>query len=1317
MKIRDIQIDGFGVWSGLSVDSLPSSMVVFYGPNEAGKTTLMQFLRAMFYGYTPDRRARYLPPVYGGKPGGIMRVTGPGGGYEIARRAQLDSESTSGQLTVTSSDGVSQGQHRLSTLLGNVDERIFSNVFAIGLRELQELNTLDDTAAADELYKLSSGLDRVSLVDVIRKLKSARTQIVSPDSEKGQMQAIMLRRDKLREELDQLNNRSRRWSELASIRKSQQKEIQELRTRIETLTLEAKSLEISMQAREPWKQRAQLRENVRLLNARLDLPDDAELKLKKLHEEIDEKRLALEELKEQRNGIRREADALPLNKGVMKLATRIDVANEQGPWIAALQKQIHQLTTQVDEARDELLENAKRLGLSDEDCESLLNDKRIANLPDLSSQAIAQLAGPAKDVRQFQVRLKQAKVQIEKERKEVDKLNEKVQHFLELRQQPDLNTALGSQQVILNNLRKLAQIDERIDKLAKHRKELDNEAVDLATYQTLPIERIFGFGILFVAGGSLMSIGLLTLVTDFAEGFISQSSATFMFFIGMFLLTMWYIWTQMEQRTAVGDLGDCESQIDGLVSQIRKTQAEREEVAKLLPEHGGPVDQRIREAETELTNLETLLPVCHNLEAAQMRLKSATREAKESSEGLKSGMQSWKRTLHNLGLAESLSPKSIRMMAEGYESLVQSRRRLKAREDELEQRKIELTAIDAKVDALLRQVMSLSGASASMLRGKSVQAEPPALPNARTNNSSTGNRPVLKNPGNSSRPDRQQEQPRQQSLTSANAPQSFSSATPGYDTTDTPTEKLSRLQAIIAGQQQFINKRRELKMAFDELIRKHKSIRKSMERVIRSRDALLAELSVEDANQLASLLSKKREHEKLVQQIEEREARIQAIIGGSVPYEVVARMLDNTQATSELEKRWEAIIQNIAQTEQRVAQLLERQGETQQEMKTIAGDRRLLEIKTELSVLDRQLELTAEHWRTLGITSAMLNRVCEVYETERQPETLREASVFLKQLTDGKYRRVWTPLGKNALRVENDKGQDLPIEVLSRGTREAVFIALRLSLAAAYSRRGVMLPLVLDDVLVNFDAERARLAAKVLRDFSQLGHQTVFFTCHEHIMRMFHEIDVEVRVLPAQGKPGEAQVYIPEPEEVEYLYDDEPAEEAVEEVYEEVEEEPVVATVVETVEEPVATVVEVIEEAPEPVVEETVETTVTVQPEPKPPQPIEPPVRRVRSQPKPFVEPIVAAEEYVDIDHLWYERDVPKRRRAHSIETEYAQIERDIDELNTTWLDSSKIPNLDWEWDTLSIEPASDVDSKPRSKQSFTADPANSSGGTWWRKG
>jgi hypothetical protein len=266
---------------------------------------------------------------------------------------------------------------------------------------------------------------------------------------------------------------------------------------------------------------------------------------------------------------------------------------------------------------------------------------------------------------------------------------------------------------------------------------------------------------------------------------------------------------------------------------------------------------------------------------------------------------------------------------------------------------------------------------------------------------------------------------------------------------------------------------------------------------------------------------------KLESQIASLDERIRSTLGNHVSYDSIQRMLQNTPH-HELEKRRDTLTTRSSGGTERIGQLQLRQGEINQEMKTLAGDRRLAEARFELASLERQIELCADHWRTLGFTTCMLEKVCEIYESERQPETLREASAFLKQLTEGKYVRVWTPLGKNALRIDNDKGQSLPLEVLSRGTREAVFISLRLSLAAAYSRRGATLPLVLDDVLVNFDTIRATSAAKVLRDFAALGHQVVMFTCHEHIMRMFDSIGVQVRVLPTQGQAGVAEVYSPE---------------------------------------------------------------------------------------------------------------------------------------------------------------------------------------------
>ena len=146
MNIQDSKVDGFGVWSGLTIAELAPGLNVFYGPNEAGKTTLLQFVRAILYGFSPERRARYLPPLHGGRGGGSLGVTTPEGRFLISRFERPDLPL--GEVTVAAADGTVQGEPHLQRLLGDIDESIFNNVFAVGLGELQELGTLDAAGVA-----------------------------------------------------------------------------------------------------------------------------------------------------------------------------------------------------------------------------------------------------------------------------------------------------------------------------------------------------------------------------------------------------------------------------------------------------------------------------------------------------------------------------------------------------------------------------------------------------------------------------------------------------------------------------------------------------------------------------------------------------------------------------------------------------------------------------------------------------------------------------------------------------------------------------------------------------------------------------------------------------------------------------------------------------------------------------------------------------------------------------------------------------------------------------------------------------------------
>jgi hypothetical protein len=205
----------------------------------------------------------------------------------------------------------------------------------------------------------------------------------------------------------------------------------------------------------------------------------------------------------------------------------------------------------------------------------------------------------------------------------------------------------------------------------------------------------------------------------------------------------------------------------------------------------------------------------------------------------------------------------------------------------------------------------------------------------------------------------------------------------------------------------------------------------------------------------------------------------------------------------------------------RLHELLERRGRLAREMESLADDRRLAAKPLQLACVEARLAEAIERWQVLGITLRILQQIKEDYERKGQPETLRAASQYLARLTGSRYQRVWTPLGENSLLIDDAGGNSLPVEVLSRGTREQLFLALRLALVEVYARRGTEMPLVLDDVLVNFDDDRSGLAAEVLRDFAAAGHQLLVFTCHERLASVFESLGVGVRRLPRNTEPGQ----------------------------------------------------------------------------------------------------------------------------------------------------------------------------------------------------
>lgn len=1241
MKIKDIHIDGFGVWTDLAVDSLPDGMTLFYGPNEAGKTTLMQFVRACFYGFTPERRQRYLPPVYGGVPGGAMRVTGPGGGYQIRRRGQAtdgDSaeHSVSGQLTVTGQDGLAQGQHRLAMLLGQIDEPIFTNVFAIGLRELQELGTLDDTSAADELYKLSSGLDRVSLVDVLRNLRNARGKMVGAKAEAPEMAklaTLVERREKLRDEIDQLTARGRRWSELATQRRTQEQEIESLRGRLVDWEHEARVVEIATTVRETWEERDRLQKEILRIDTGTQIPDEAPGQLMQLEAQLEERREKIEAIKKQRRDLREKASGLPLSRRLVELQGRIEAANEQATWVEALEDQIKKLDDRIEKAVQEVDTDAQALGMDDEDRMNLA-DGRKTTLPDLSRQTLSALSTPARNVKEQLYQLKRARDESLKDKKEADALAQRLHESLDHAQARNLHESIKRQGELITTLRQCIQLEAHLEKTRKHYRDLEQESLDLATSEALPIERTLLLSVPFAMGAMALIYGIFSVFqwSFFIETTHPTTGIMFVFG-GMMALGVWYLGRERGDQGNALDLEDCERQIDTLRRQIREIEAERDELDARLPSGSGPLEVRVREAEEMLRHLEGLLPTYHGHQASLERYQAARKRASIAADGLKQAKSQWRKTLISLGLSESMSPGSIRKLSENYETLQSSRRKVDELVSEREQRRRELQILAKRVEQLYLEALGPEAPSEEEAKNKDKKAR-----------------------------DRDDEFDEIETRPNVTA-----KAAVGPKLRVGPLEQLNHLNEELARQQHWIKRRRELKEQDVQLQKQQAMSARSIQRIDGMRRSLWAKCGVATAEQFYQMVDTKTRIAELKKEAETHDRQVRSIIGNQCSYEDVFRELEGAKG-DDLKRRWESLTQRIEQTEERIAGLQTRQGELAQEMRTLAEDRRLSHAQLELECIERQLESLAERWQTLAMASCLLEDVCRTFEKERQPETLREASSFLAQLTDGKYTRIWTPLGTNQLKIDGAEGKSLPIEVLSRGTREAVFIALRLALAAAYARRGVMLPLVLDDVLVNFDRKRAIDAAKTLKTFAELGHQVMMFTCHDHIAQIFHDIDVQVRLLPAQGRPGVATI-MPPPvrEEIEYepeeLLEEEPYLEEVPpyEEPEELEAEEELEPVLEIEEEP----------EPEPILVQIQPPPPRIEPQPLPPPPepiviVQPPAPRpapvVVQRPKPVAPPpppkiAPTPEPEPDLDWVWYQRELDSEWFDDSPDTEAAPPE------------------------------------------------------------
>ena len=188
-------------------------------------------------------------------------------------------------------------------------------------------------------------------------------------------------------------------------------------------------------------------------------------------------------------------------------------------------------------------------------------------------------------------------------------------------------------------------------------------------------------------------------------------------------------------------------------------------------------------------------------------------------------------------------------------------------------------------------------------------------------------------------------------------------------------------------------------------------------------------------------------------------------------------------------------------------ELLRRQRELELERRAIEGGADLQDLELQRASLVEGLRGDEAEWRALKLARRALEETIEQRVNEGLPRVLRRAEGLLDRVSEGRHVRVLRE-GRLLLLVDRDGRKRAP-EELSRGTRDLLYIALRLALIEEVEAQGLVRPLLLDDVLVNFDGGRAdRLAAELAR-FAE-GRQLLYFSCHESVARRFRSVAPEL---------------------------------------------------------------------------------------------------------------------------------------------------------------------------------------------------------------
>jgi uncharacterized protein YhaN len=320
-----------------------------------------------------------------------------------------------------------------------------------------------------------------------------------------------------------------------------------------------------------------------------------------------------------------------------------------------------------------------------------------------------------------------------------------------------------------------------------------------------------------------------------------------------------------------------------------------------------------------------------------------------------------------------------------------------------------------------------------------------------------------------------------------------------------------------------LGEQRALKTRLDELraqeARAEEESRES-ETAIAAADRVLAELcrqaECEAPHGLPRIEERVRERRRLAAELTDIErALIQA--GDGLGIDALAReaaAIDQDRVVTRL-----AEIDARLEQELRPAHraLIEEKADADRALKTMGGEGTAAALAEESQQILAGIRTHAEQYVRLKLAARILRDEIERFRRQNSDPILGRTGSYFASLTCGAFTAVETDFDETDQPVLvglRNGGERLRVEAMSTGTRDQLYLALRLANLEQYLANAEPMPFVVDDILIQFDDARALATLATLADFSAKT-QVILFTHHGRDIEQARQLD-----------PSQARVWV-----------------------------------------------------------------------------------------------------------------------------------------------------------------------------------------------